>query len=400
MKKKLLLVVIFLVSILLIFILRDKPYGHTINYLLEVDNQEFKIKEVLIKKEGYYLSVEHNKNNYLFHYDDVFNNQKKILEKIAYYQNGHIECLYPIYKDDHSNNNILCQKDNDLYSYTSLKQTNSSFEPFSSLDLELFKESTTFKTYNRLSIYQENIPKNNYLIVWNYKGIDLITKNNLSSINYLNQDCYDNTHGIMIDNLYLTPDYNEKYDFTKFIVIDVTNKKKSEFKLKTEISYDSYINGIVDHKLYLFDKDNLVEYEFDLENNKSKIIGNKELNGKYYDGKWQEKNIYDFLNKEIYFTKNIDLNESYQTILESDHSYYLYDKSGKMYQIYKNNLKTKILLFTKKNITDLKISNDFIYFRVGINIYLYHDNYGLRKVLENNEFTYNSTNIYDIYCAK
>lgn len=397
MKKKSLIILILLLIIFSIIIFRHKPYGHSTTYSIKEENLEFKVKETLVKDEGYYLNIKHDDKEYIFHYKDNYDGKKKVLTSIKYYKNGNIECLYPVYIEI-SSNNILCNKDNKLYSYTSIKEINKNLDIFSDLNLELFKNSNTYKNYNRLNVYQSNIPNNTYLAIWNYKGIDLITKESISSINYLEQDQYDNTHGIMIDNLYITPDYNQKYDFTKFIIIDVKTKKKKEFKLKKEkISYDSYINGIIDNKLYLFDRNNLVEYEFDFKKSKYKVIGNKDLNGKYYDGEWKEINIYDLLNKEIHFSKKNDLKENYQSILESNNSYYLYYNNGEMYQVYKNDLKKKILLFTKKNLKDFKISDDFIFFRDNIDIYMYNSNYGLRKILENSEFNYNSTNIYHVF---
>ena len=47
------------------------------------------------------------------------------------------------------------------------------------------------------------------------------------------------------------------------------NDKKKTIKLKNKISTDSYINGVVDKKIYLTDKDNLIQYKIDPKKRKS-----------------------------------------------------------------------------------------------------------------------------------
>jgi hypothetical protein len=115
------------------------------------------------------------------------------------------------------------------------------------------------------------------------------------------------------------------YDFNKFYIIDLTNNKINDLILKEKnIPLDSYINGVVDNKLYLFDKENLLQYEIDPKKKTSKVVGSTSLNGKYYNSKWEEKDIYEFKNKELIF--DLETNILKQIIEGTDFKYIYKDK--------------------------------------------------------------------------
>ena len=58
------------------------------------------------------------------------------------------------------------------------------------------------------------------------------------------------------------PNYDQKYEYNSFYIINMTNNKIQNIILKKKkvISSDYYINGVVNDKIYIFDSDKLKQY--------------------------------------------------------------------------------------------------------------------------------------------
>ena len=120
-------------------------------------------------------------------------------------------------------------------------------------------------------------------------------------INIFEKDTYVNDLGILVDNYYIIPNYDQKLEFDTIFIFNIKNNRKKTMKLKYKISKDSYINGVVDNKVYIFDKDNLFQYEINPKKGKIREVGNKKDECLYYDGTWHKISAYDLRDEDIIF---------------------------------------------------------------------------------------------------
>ena len=162
------------------------------------------------------------------------------------------------------------------------------------------------------------------------------------------------------------------------------------------LSKNTYLNGVIDDKLYIFDPKNLVQYEISDDSNNPRKIGDKSINAQYYNGTWQ-----DFKDTEIKFVKDYSKVEElkqykYTEIYETDRYYYL-NNAGEISRLYKNDLSKRVVLFKLDNLRSITVNKDTVYFIIGDTLYYYNENKGIKKIIQRNEFNYNYKNIYAVY---
>lgn len=181
----------------------------------------------------------------------------------------------------------------------------------------------------------------------------------------------------------------------------MTNNKVKKRKLKESISKDSYINGIIEDEVYLFDKNELKQYKISKNGKKIKEIGNKENGALYYDLEFKPKDVYSFRDKELKFKtikdyiSKIEKNTSIKYLQKTKDTYYYQTKNNDVYYYNLNN-KTKELLFNK-SITDFTLVKDTLYFISEDTLYSYNFTNGLSKLITYSELSFNSKNRLAIY---
>lgn len=377
--------------------------GHEITYTIKSNNQDFNIKETYKKKNNDYydITIENDTEKYLYILNNNWNKQKKIIKEIKYYKNNEESCIYPIFIDN-SGSHIECYLNGINYSSDSF--SNQSF--IKTIKEELEQEGYSFSDTNDINtiesigntvVYKNNLIETDTITLWNYKGISIINKNNLKSQIVLGFDKYVNNHGILVDNYYIVPNYlSERVnEFSELYIISISDNKINKLKLDYTLSSNTYINGIIDNKLYYTDPSNLIQLEINPKNKNSRLIGNKELGGIFYNGTWQDKNIYDFVNDKILFKNEIPneitMKYKYNEIIETDSSYYFYDNNY-VYQLSKENNDYLIVLFKTNNLNNFHVVNDTVYYVIGDTLYYYRNGIGSIPLLKNNELKYNTYN--------
>lgn len=387
---------------------------HETSYIVKVDDKEFAIKEEFRKKEkihDYYFEIDIDKHHFAFHNSSNLNKQKQVIKNIEYFDVGNIFCIYPIIeeKNGSSQNDILCDSDNQIVTYSYLKQKNNIYvegfvqnlqkKEYSNISWDQFNK---LESYENLTIYPSNLVKDYSVLVWNYRGIDIINYQSKYTFKVLSMDRYENTHSHLIGKYYMFPNYDEKHDFTNWNLINVEEWDKENFTMEETVSFDSYVNGIVDGELYLIDKDNKRQIAVNPKKQTVREVGNVDTGGTYYDGKWHSKNIYDFINQKLYFNENFSLDAIEKKygpvdIKKSNQEYYFKTNDGRVYQTFEKNDEEAILLFQDANIVDWKVVDNVIFYLSGSTIYQYDDYTGLKKVIESNEFKYNYENVFEVY---
>ena len=245
----------------------------------------------------------------------------------------------------------------------------------------------------------KNLPMNNLkktAVISTYNGLIINDK----KIELFEKDIYNNKLSTFINNYYIIADYDKNYSFDFFYIVNLDTKKVTKLESRYDISYDSYIQGIVDNKVYLYDKDNENQYEIDVNNNKIKIISSDDYIKYYTNKKWEKLNKAK-ANKEIYFDYETLDNKfpSYNYVKEIGDYYYLYKKDGisyKLYRVDKNNIDIYKYLLNVPT-TNINFKDNYLYYVYKDKLYYYSDSTGLKTMLENSEIEFNETIKYYIY---
>ena len=396
MKKQVKLILLIILLLVLFIIFKRVFNSKTVNYSLNINDKKIKIEESYT--DIYNINISTPNNVYpLKIYDDI-NNKRKIVKNVYIYNDKNIECILPII-----NNNIytdvMCYKDEVLYDYYTLIGENKNLDNYVSTikeyDQSLFKNE--FNTTKDIGTIKYNTKSfNKYIVMTTYKG--LIINGNV--INLFNKDVYNNKISAFVDKYYIIADYESTYSFNYFYIVDITNGEISKLKIKEDISYDSYIQGIVDNKVYLYDKDNENQYEIDIKNSSVNIISDRNYIKYYSNKKWEKMNKVK-ANKEIYFNyETLDNNfTSYDYVDEVENYYYLFKGDGVSYKLYRVD---KDNLNVYKSIIDVPVTNinykdNYLYYVYKNKLFYYSDSTGLKTVLENSELEFNKTIKYYIY---
>ena len=170
----------------------------------------------------------------------------------------------------------------------------------------------------------------------------------------------------------------------------------------TKISFDSYIQGSVDGKVYVYDKENKRQYEINTDKKTITLISNANSDVVFYNNGWTEISIKEALSEKYFVTENIEYkNNQFSKIDKIGDEvgfYYLYKKVGNHYEVYRKNFQDDnlVYLFNLNNINTLYIENS-IYYLDDDKLYVYNDLIGNKVVVVNNEFKYNKNIKFGVY---
>ncbi len=387
------IILLFIVILLLQLISYIFKKEHDINYELNYKDQNYKIHEIY-KDDRYNFEINIDDNYFVLDTQNLYHKKKKVIDKIYYYDTEDIKCIYtPL-----ENTNIICLENSKLKSYyESSKHIKSFVKDLKQLGYTNpswdIKDSK-IKTIDQVEVYQDNISDNTYIYLYKYNGFFKITNKYLSKINTFKNDTYLNTLGVQTDKYYVIPNYDDKHDFKEIYVYNMKNDKKKTIKLKNKISTDSYINGVVDKKIYLTDKDNLIQYKIDPKKRKVEEVGNTNDGGLIYqNNEFKSINMYEFRKTQIKYEQNYtDIISDYQYINKVNNNYY-YLNNNTFYK-YNSTFGVTQVLF-KSEAENIVMNNEDIYFIKDNKLYLY-DGY-LKEILKYDELSFNSDNRYAVY---
>jgi len=408
MKKTIsLFILLFLLFLVFEFWIIFFKKEHVVSYKVFFEDKTFNIEEVYKKDMGDVYDIKIKNDDLTFNYviKNKYNKQKKVIKNIEYFHEDNSVCIYPILEDD-SGTYLQCVKNGKFYMFTSFDDQGFISKIRNSLKTKGYTLSKKNdieieKVYSGSTIYSNNLIDSDMITLWVYKGIHTITSERIQAVTLSAFDKYENTHGYLVDHYYIAPNYlsSKVLEFSSVTIIDLNNHESRDVKLKYTLSSDTYINGVVDGKLYYTDPSNLLQLEINPSNNNVRLIGSKELGGQVYDGSWKNANIYDFVSKKILFKeKNFNIpGYSYDEMFIGKSSYYFYNDNGEVYQVIKNNSNNPIMLFKASGINNFKVIDDTIYYVVDDTLYYYKNEDGIIPLLKNNELRYNTFNRIDIY---
>ena len=398
MKKSIKILLLFLSLVILILLCRCTFNIKTLDYTLRCEKETFKINESY-NEDKISIKIESKENIYLFDLYDEISNKRHIVDKIYYYKDNSYECVLPII-NNRVETDFMCYKDDILYDYHILEGENAKLDNYVSTiteyNIENYKSNeSTINTIGTVKYFTKN-KINNLTAITTYKGIII----NGYNIDLFVNDVYNNKLSTFVKEYYIIADYTKSYEFQYFYVVDLFNKTVFKIKSKYEISLDSYIQGIVDDKVYIYDKDNEKQYEINIDKRTVNLISSK-TDVKYYKNNKWEKISKIKANKEVYFDyTSLENNFSeYDSVIESNFYYYLMKKNSNgcdLYRVSKDQINTYKFI---SNIPtcDIKTKDNYIYYAYDNRLYYYSDKVGLKVLLEDTELEFNSTIKYYIY---
>lgn len=390
-------IITYIIIVIILILISVKILNvNSISYKIRNENDTFNVKEKY-DGEKYNITIINNKRQYLINIYDNLNKSKRIIDKIYNYSDKKYQCVFPVIKEKMLTD-IMCYKDSVLYNYSQIKGENSKLDNYVSTIKEYkksgYENKDAYNVVDTVKFYNNKI--NNVVSTTSYKGLYI----NAMQVNLFKNDVYSNKINTYIDNYYLTADYNKEYEFNTFYLVNLNNSEVDKIESKESISFDSYIQGIVDKKIYLYDFDNEIQYEIDIYNKKINIVSNNEYI-KYYANKKWEKLSKSKVKKDIYFdytTLDNDFSD-YDYVKYSKDYYYLLNKDNGNYKIYrvnKNNIEIKTYIGVVPTL-DIYFNKDYFYYTYNNVLYFYSDKTSFKTILENTEKKFNDTIKYYIY---
>lgn len=379
--------------------------GDNNTYIIEEGNMSFEILEssnFTDKNNNYTYTINAEDSTFKFQINKDFNKDSQVITKIKYYKDNVNECILPIFRDNTVVIDMICYDNNQLTYYYNIKGKNKNLDEYiltiEEYNIYNFADNVQTEKIEGLGIYRENLIKNHYLGINNYKGIFDISSNFNSvvyDITLFGKDVYNQKVATIVDNYYIAADYNQKLEFNKFNVVDLVRLDTYTISSDTPISLDSYIQGVVDGKVYLYDKDNKTQYEINV--SKKSIVAYSGNSLKYYkDGVWTTMTLAE-ANEGLMFTYDTNqlVDELYDRIDKVGQEvgyYYLYKKNGNKYDVYGMNIQDKesnIYLFNTETIDNIYYIDNYIYFVNNNKVQVFSHEFGVKNLVQYNELQFN-----------
>ncbi len=362
-KKRVLLLFFFLCILFLIYLCFNRK-----NYQVDYTIDSVKITESYDKKQNLYKFIfQTNNKNFVYQIKHKYIHKKKLITKVEIKEKDDTICIIPTSKKIETY--PLCNQNNELISY----------QQVDNLELINKKNIDNNKTdeYNNIKIYNLN---NKKYFIWNYKGFDIIDKNQKESIQIMEEDTYNIPLIMKTKNNLLLADYKSKYKFNKFYKINTQNNKVKEITSNEEFSFESYMMGSYKNKVYFMDKKNKKEYEIQLNKSSIRKISSKNKGKVLKNNEWEEISLNKLSSEEIHFTSNQLFN--YKII------------DNKLYLLI-DDYKIKVSNYEIKDIVE--IENDTVYYLVNDQLYAFQPQEGETLILSNFEWNFNYKNMIFIF---
>ena len=390
--------------------------GYEYEYEVTTNDIEYKIKEKTVKNidselDSYYFEIQLGENKFYYQTLNNFKNSTKVIDNIYSYSNENYSCILPVFKNNTILTDIMCMKGNIITTYHDLINIDYGVDEFAQslsdigYNTNLWLDDSDKKQSYDIFTYSNNIAKDDYIALSNYKGLYIINKAGAEDINLFTNDNYKPTIAVTIGKFFVIADYNAKYRFNKFLLVDLTTGRTSEIPCSNNISFDSYIQGVYGDSFYIFDKDAKVQYEVNVSKKSILEVGNENTGIKIYNGKELERiSAADAKNKDIMFNQQEINKEGYDKVYklggEKTGFYYMYKREGSKYHVYRANVQNDsqiTYLFDTTDIDRIIYKNNNIYYIYNNTINYFNDSFGVKKLVEYNELKFNQDLYFSIY---
>jgi len=343
MKKIITLISIILISFISFIIISNTPRDYKTKYIIN----EIEVNEQFNKEKQIYLfTIKDNNLEIPYQIIHKYTKKRKLISDIKNEDN-----CYTIYV---FNDSYKICNDNDSLK-TDITSTN----------------EKPLKSENNIQIYKST----EELFIWNYKGYYKLENNKLTNIELFKNDDYENIISTTNEEYLITANYDEKYEFNKFYLINKKNNDVKELTLEKPISANSYFLGTYENKIYLLDPK--YKYEYEIVPNKKKItIVSKDGNGIYYED-----------NEKINISINKLIKEKLTFSNKNLYNYFI--QNDKLIL----SINGQDIIISDEKIDDIiKISNETVYYLTDGILYKYTFGKQNQKIISNSEWKFNTSN--------
>ncbi len=410
LKRFLVFIVVFFIIYFLIYIcVHFMSKGYTNNYKIN----KYEVTEIYTKDEqnehdNYYIEIEANGVTFNYQFYKNIKDNNKIVKDVLFYD-GEYKCLLPILSDD-LKVDFQCYKDSEFYNYQSIKGNDLKLDKYiKKLGKEKYNEAdfkdelSDASKYDNIKYYKNNIPDNYIISMTDLKGVITVSNKKLDSVELFENDSYSRELSTFVDNYYVSANYNDKQSFSEIYILNILSGKKKIIKAPDYISFDSYIQGVVDDCVYIYDMNNEKQYRISIKDNTITEVGNASKEIKYYNGNWTTISTIRANQKVLFKVKKTKTTNYYYLVKDgnslSGFYYYFYENENG-YSLYKVNVQDKKIrkyLFDVKNITDVIFKEDYIFFKDNKSIKIYSEYTGIKTLIENSELEYNDNIQFNSY---
>ena len=403
------MIVVLLIYFLIVLCVHFLSKGYTNTYIID----KHEVTEIYTKNEqhehnNYYVEIEANNIWYNFQFYREFKDNNKIVKDILFYD-GDYKCLLPILSDD-VHVDFQCYKDKEYYNYQDIKGKDSKLDKYISklskekYNEEMFKDNKKDSSkYGKITYYKNNLPDGYILSFTDLKGVVSLNNKKIVSNEIFDNDSYSRELSAFYDYYYVSADYNAKQNFSEVYVLNMLTGKKKILKTPDYISFDSYIQGVVDGCVYLYDINNEKQYKINIKESLVTEVGNAKKEIRYYNNGWTTISSIRANNKVLFKIKETKTTDYYYLIKDGEELsgfYYYFYENENGYSLYRVNVQDKSIrkyLFDVKNINDVVFYEDYIFFKDDNAIKSYSDYTGIKTIVVYNELEYNDNIKFNAY---
>lgn len=376
------------------------------------------IKETFTNKndnnlDNYYFEINTGKNIFYLQTYKNFNKKQNIIIDVKYYQDDIYECILPIFRDTPVIMDFKCLNKSIVYNYSDIVGKSVELDKYvtsiSLYDGKKFRDELPTEVKKGIvTAYQDNLIKNHALGMNSYRGVYTIDVDNLSIIYEVELFKYDNYRrpiSAYVNNYYFTANYDQKYDFSSFYLVNLENSKDDSFSFSGSISKDSFVQGVVDNSVYVIDTYNKKQFEIDITKKTIADITNDGKAKHYTNGSFTELDINAIINRKLKFvypkTSDLTVPNYYRIDKRDDEAgyYYFYKKVGNSYEVYRTPVRhtdQMTYLFKTTDAEQIKYVGHYVYYLDGTKIKVYEDSTNSKTILVNTELQYNDSLTYNV----
>lgn len=354
-----------LLLILVLIINKLLPKNYEITYKVN----KFNVTEKYLKKDKMYIyNITKGKKTYETIRTDR-KIKKQLVSSIKEYSKDKQSCIVLTYIDKQTD--IICLEGNSKISYHLTE------------DILPKKYYAKYKgNENEYKKINTNIVDDKTYLIWNYTGFYKLTKDENKTIDLFKNDTYNPMLAKVVDKYLIIADYDQDYNFNRFIRINLENDKKDTIDLTESISFDSRIIGVYKNSVYLVDNKNKKEYEIDVKKGKYYTVSKNKMGKILKNGKLEKIKLNKIISDDLTFEEK---------------SYYSYKVDDSLF-MYQKNIKAPTKISDKKDIKTIVAQNeDEVYYLIEDSLYKYNFKYGETKILDYFELNFNYENIVFIY---
>ena len=413
-----LLIVMFILYFGLQYLYYYLGKGHNITYTLVNNNNQIVVEEEMTYSknisDGYFFNIKFDGYSIPFKVLKKYNKQKRIVSNVdIYYGDSYVCALIKLKKDDNISD-IKCIKDDIIYFYSSIRGKDTKLDNLvdqSDYEILRYRSDTQSFDKDKIKYYPNNYIDDYVIALGYYKGLYLFGNSILSNTRFITlftNDQYAKEIEGLVDNYYIVADYNSSHEFLNFYAINISTGNSITLVSKNEISFNSYIEGSYNGKLYLIDIQNKKQYEINPKKKEINLIGDENSGALVYTKEgWITKNINEVIDNKIRFYDNLvdsidgQKYDNLKLIGNEYGIYYYFNKNGSLYDAYmiyaQDKNQTRHYLFSSNDINRIKFIDDNVFYINDDEIKVYGPRTGIRTILKFNELKYNSNLKFYVY---